>query len=779
MEKVYIADDDKSNRYFLNKILSFSGYNVTAFNNGKELLDAVLISKPDLIITDVKMPMMDGFEFLYLIRDKLGYEYLPIIFTSATYKDIESKIKGFELGVNDYIVSPIEENEFIAKVKSMLRTKDLYDQLHISREELNLTLHSIGDALISTDTDGNIIRMNQVAEEMTGYVIAEVLGKHVNNVLHIVNAKTNKKVDNPVKKVLEKGITIGLANHSMLISRNGKKLNIIDSAAPIKDHEGKILGVVMVLRDNTKEYRLKEELIKSEEKYHAVFEFTGTASMITSEDNMIIEVNKECEQLFGYSANDLIDKNWNELLHKDDSDLIQEFLKNNSYDSKASLLRREVRIYNIHNETKYAILSIGKIQKSHTFIISFVDITDQKQAEFKQKKLESQLIQIQKMESIGRLAGGIAHDYNNKLTVILGYTGIALKKVRADKQLHSDLHDVFKAASQAKDITRQLLAFARKQTINPRTLDLNETVASMLKMLQRLIGEDISLVWKPGANLQIVQMDPTQIDQILANLCLNARDAINGIGEIIIKTSNALIDENFCYNRPGFVPGNYVKLSVIDNGRGMDNHTKENIFEPFFTTKNPDQGTGLGMAMVYGIVKQNDGLIAIESQLKKGTAIDIYLPYSKCSVKKSAEKISADVFKGKGETVLLVEDEKAIMNIGKRMLEMLNYKVITANTPQIAIKLAVENSNNIHLLITDVVMPEMNGRELSKQLHKKNPDMKVLYMSGYTANIIAQRGVLEKDMNFIQKPFSSKDLGEKIWTILNQKNSNKKFPDRF
>jgi len=397
------------------------------------------------------------------------------------------------------------------------------------------------------------------------------------------------------------------------------------------------------------------------------------------------------------------------------------------------------------------------------------DITEQKQAEKAQEKLQQQLAQAQKMESVGRLAGGVAHDFNNMLGVILGHTEMAMDQLESSQPIKEDLDEIRKAAQRSADLTRQLLAFARKQTIAPKVLDLNDTVTGMLKMLQRLIGEDINLSWQPGAELWPVKMDPSQIDQILANLCINARDAIAGVGRISIQTKNMTCDESCCDGILDCSPGAYVLLTVSDDGSGIDPEIMCHIFEPFFTTKPQGQGTGLGLATIYGIIKQNRGFINVKSERDskrdKGTTFDIYMPRYSGITSQNTTKFSLAA-SGGHETILLVEDEPAILKMVGRMLERLGYTVLSASSPGEAIRLSNEYGSSIHLLMTDVIMPEMNGRDLADRLLSVNPNLKRLYMSGYTADLVAPRGVLEDGVQFIQKPFSKTDLADKIRRVL-------------
>jgi two-component system cell cycle sensor histidine kinase/response regulator CckA len=364
------------------------------------------------------------------------------------------------------------------------------------------------------------------------------------------------------------------------------------------------------------------------------------------------------------------------------------------------------------------------------------------------------------------MAGGVAHDFNNMLGVILGHADMALDQMDPSHPLYDDLQEILKAAQSSAELTRKLLAFGRKQTIAPRVLDLNETVAGMLKMLRRLIGEEIDLVWRPERELWPVKVDPSQIDQILANLCVNARDAISGVGKMTIETGKVIFDEGYGAAHAGFVAGEYVLLAVSDDGSGMDKETLSHLFEPFFTTKEMGKGTGLGLATVYGIVKQNNGYINVYSEPGQGTSFKIYLPRH---VGKTGEAPmqgeERPVLCGQ-ETILLVEDEPAILKMTTVMLKRQGYTVLPASTPGEAIGLAQHHVGEIHLLLTDVVMPEMNGRDLAKNLLSLYPQLKSLFMSGYTANVIAHHGILDEGVHFIQKPFATKALAEKVRTIL-------------
>ncbi len=398
----------------------------------------------------------------------------------------------------------------------------------------------------------------------------------------------------------------------------------------------------------------------------------------------------------------------------------------------------------------------------------FSDITERKQSETEKDKLQTQLLHAQKMESIGRLAGGIAHDFNNMLQVILGNVTLSIDDAPPESQLRGDLLEIQHAAQRSSELTRQLLAFARKQTVHPKVLDLNSAISGMLKMLQRLVSEEIQLVWQPGNDLWPVKMDPTQLDQILANLIVNARDAIRGTGKIILQTSNVTLDQVTAERLPDGLPGDFLRLSVRDTGCGMDAHTLSHLFEPFFTTKGVGEGTGLGLATVYGIVRQNGGFIAVQSQPGQGTEFNLHWPRLSQAENDSPPKAAAEAkpsLRG-SETVLLAEDEQQVLKLGSRILRNHGYCVLAASTPEEALRLAEHYPEPIHLLVTDMVMPGMNGQELTQRLSALKPGIKSLFVSGYAADIMLQQHGLQETMQFLSKPFTVEMLARKVREIL-------------
>jgi len=397
---------------------------------------------------------------------------------------------------------------------------------------------------------------------------------------------------------------------------------------------------------------------------------------------------------------------------------------------------------------------------------SLTDISRQKDAELERAELETKYIQAQKMESIGRLAGGVAHDFNNMLAVILGRAELGMMELQPTDPLYQNLHEILTVGKRSAALTRQLLGFARKQTIEPRVLNLNDTIEEMLRLLRRLTGENIDLRWNPDPSLWPVRMDPAQIDQILANLLVNARDAIADVGKVTIETHNTTLDEAYCSSHPGFLPGDFATLTVSDNGCGMEKKTLASIFEPFFTTKQLGHGTGLGLATVYGIVKQNKGFINAYSEPDMGSSFKLYLPRHHSEAVVTGKPVEPPRTQRGSETILLVEDEESLLETATTMLRELGYNVLPADGPLSAIRLAEEHNAPIHLMMTDVIMPDMNARELQRYLSDLQPKMKCLFMSGYTANVIAHQGILDEGLHFINKPFSIQGLAAKLRSIL-------------
>ena len=533
--------------------------------------------------------------------------------------------------------------------------------------------------------------------------------------------------------------------------------------------------ISMRRKGEAEQIRAEEALRKSEERYRSIITVSNTGAWEYNRETDFLWCSPEYFTMLGHDPEDYamtgqnnLQHLWIDFLHPEDRERAPAFFTDYLNTGSKGMYEQHFRMR--HKDGHWVwILSRGKTLSNpdgtltNLTLGTHINISEKKLAEQEHNKLQSQLYQAQKMESVGRLAGGVAHDFNNKLTVINGYSEMALDMMDPSDPLRETIQEIHSAGNKSADIVRQLLAFAREQTVSPVELDLNDSISCMLKMLQRLIGENIDLIWRPGQNLWSVKIDPSQVDQIMANLAVNSRDAISDTGKITIETANIDVDEDYCRQYAYAVPGQYIMLAVSDDGCGMDKEALANLFEPFFTTKEAGKGTGLGLAMVYGIVKQNNGFINVYSESGKGTAFKIYLPRHEAeeSFWKPAIESNGQVPTGT-ETVLIVEDEDGVLQMSRQILERLGYTVQIAGNPSEALQLSEEYDGAIHLLITDVVMPEMNGRDLASRMATNRPGLKTLYMSGYTANAIVHNGVLDEDVKFLQKPFTVKDLAEKV-----------------
>jgi PAS domain S-box-containing protein len=526
-----------------------------------------------------------------------------------------------------------------------------------------------------------------------------------------------------------------------------------------------------IIHDITERKEAERLLRESEEKYHRLFDNINDAVFVhlgatDTIPGAFMEVNEVACKRLGYTREELLKMSPTDIDAPETlpalPQMMEKLYQNGRWTWEGVHVTKDGQRIPVEISNR-----LFDFRGTKGILATVRDISVAKRAEEEKEMLRSQLNQAQKLESVGRLAGGVAHDFNNMLGVILGHAEIAMDKIDQTHNLYSDLNEIRKAANRSADLTRQLLAFARRQTISPRVLDLNATVEGMTKMLRRLIGEDIDLVWRPGTNLSPVKVDPGQIDQILANLCVNARDAISGTGKVTIETGTTTFDRDYCANHPDFLPGRFVMLAVSDNGCGMVKEIREKIFEPFYTTKGIGKGTGLGLSTVYGIVKQNHGFINVYSEPGNGTTFKIYLPPAEEQATENPAAPLEKNLRGK-ETVLLVEDEAPILALVESVLEHYGYQVLAAKSPKEALKMVQDHPGPIHLIITDVVMPEMNGKDLRDKLAKFRPQVRIIFMSGYTANVIAHHGILDENIDFLQKPFSIKTLLQMVRSVLDR-----------
>jgi PAS domain S-box-containing protein len=652
----------------------------------------------------------------------------------------------------------IEPNQRIALLEETLVEKEkIVEALQDSEKRYRRLFESAKDGILILDAEtGQVVDVNPFLMRLLGYTYEELYGQYIWEIGAFKDIAASQKAF----RALQDNEYIRYEDLP-LETRTGQPIAVeFVSNVYLVDHRKVIQCNI---RDITARKRTEKALRENEAKTRSILDNIGIGVALIGPKLEILELNHRMRKWFPS-----IEPGQLSICHRAFDDTKRE----DSCDECPTV--KTLKDGLVHDETMqtprvgrvrdYRIVSspIFNASGEVSAVIEMVeDITEK-------LSLESQFRQSQKMEAVGLLAGGVADDYNNMLGVILGYTELAMGKVDPAQPLYDDLEEVYKAALRSTDLTRQLLAFARKQTRIPVVLHLNNSVEDTLKLLRRLIGEDIDLAWVPDDALQPIKMDPVQVAQILTNLCVNARDAIAGIGKVTIETGNVAFDEAYCADHAGFAPGEYVLLAVSDDGCGMGMEILDRIFEPFFTSKSVNQGSGLGLATVYGIVKQNNGFINVYSEPGNGTTFKIYIPRFADHAVEIPRELAAEVPPSRGETVLLVEDDPSILRMGKSMLERLGYRVLASGSPNNAIGLAEKYSSEIHLLITDVVMPEMNGRDLADRLQSLYPEIKNLFMSGYTADVIAHRGVLNEGVRFIQKPFSMQDLALKVREALGE-----------
>ena len=662
---------------------------------------------------------------------------------------------------------PEEDIELLVAVSSLIsgvmERNEKERLLRESEERFKRIYEESPVAYQSLDWEGMLIDVNPAWLKLLGYRREEVIGYPMEEFLP---PECRAGFTEGFSAYRRTGTING--SEMRVLYKDGRVLTIIFDGVFVKDEKGDPSHTHCVLHDITDRKLAEEALKRSEEEFHQLFEAESDAIFLI--DNLggsILKANQAACAMYGYRRE--------ELLSMKNSDLSAEPEMTKKVTRETPPIEDRVitiplRWHKKKDGERFPVEITGRFfvrDGRSVHVAAIRDITARISAEKEREKLQDQLSHAQKLESVGRLAGGVAHDFNNMLGVIIGHADLILDELAPESTVSSDIKEILKAAERSADLTRQLLAFARRQTAVPRILDLNDTISDTLKMLRRLIGEDTELTWIPGPGLGRVRIDPSQIDQILANLCVNARDAMGGSGRISIETRNISVDASYCAVNAEAAVGDYVLMALGDDGCGMDKETISHIFEPFFTTKGVGEGTGLGLATVYGIVKQNNGFINVYSEPGQGTIFNIYLPRVEKIARQTSEPEPAEKLDG-AETVLLVEDEESILLLGKKALERHGYKVIEARNPRQALEVARSHEGPIDLLVTDVIMPEMNGKELKESVEALRPGIKALYMSGYTTNVIMRRGILDENVNFLQKPFSVKGLASKVREVLDK-----------
>gem|GEM_PF-1134715 len=641
-----------------------------------------------------------------------------------------------------------------------------HDQEARAKATFETTLQCIGDAVIATDAAGEIQFMNAVAEALTGWTSAECAGHPLPDVFRIIDESTREPVESPADRVLRDGVPAGLASNTILVAKDGREIPIDDSGAPIHGEalrakgsaKGSATGVVLVFRDDTQRRHAQRELEESERRYRLLFDVNPEAMWVYNTKTLaFLMVNDAAIERYGYSREEFLGMTTADIRPPEDVAALEADMLKPKYshiDGQWRHRKKDGKI--IYVEVTAHAITLGA---DRGCLILAKDVTER-------RRLEEQLRQSQKLEAVGHLAGGIAHDFNNLLTVIEGYAEmIHADQAENDPHLES-IQEIVVASQRAASLTQQLLAFSRRQVLRPRRINLNTSISQTRNMLTRLLGEDIQIVTGLDSGLNDISADPGQIDQIILNLCVNARDSMELGGTLTIETANVDITGEDSARHIGIAPGGYVRLCITDTGHGMDEETRLQIFEPFFTTKELGRGTGLGLSTVYGIVKQSGGSISAYSEPDKGTTFTIYLPSASGPDLAVPETIAPIPARQATETVLVVEDDDTVRKLVTTMLGNAGYTVLSPATPDEALGICADREIRIDVLLTDLVLPHTDGTAVARQATAHRPDLKVLFMSGYTEHAVLRRQTFDHNTPFLQKPFTQSMLAAKVREIL-------------
>lgn len=776
---ILIIDDEAAIRQSIRFFMEDYHYNVIEAENGKIGLELFRQYQPDIILLDLRMPEVDGLEVLEIVSSESPGT--PIIVISGTGV-VGDAVEALHVGAWDYLFKPLEDLTVLlhavdrAMERAQLIRENRAYQEHL--EELVNTrtreLEIASQALRDSEENYRLLVENQ--RDMIVKLDARGTLTFASPSYYKTFGRRNNTAEKPFLPVVHKDDRLLVADTLLKIFRPPHSCYIeyrvkttvgwrwqAWSNNGVLGEDGKLASIVAVGRDITERKNAESE----RERLEMAVEQAAEIIFITDTTGTINYVNPAFELVTGYTKDEAIGQTPRILKSgKQDDSFYREMWKTiksgKTWNSRIINRKKDGTLY-----TEDA--TITPIYSPSGNIVNFVavkrDITEE-------LKLGAQLQMAQKMEAIASLTGGIAHDFNNLLTVINGHAEIALLKMKKGMPVKRDIQAILQAGQRAENLTRQLLAFSRKQVYKPRIVDINHVIAELDQMLHRLISEDIELSVMPGEEIPSIKADPGQIEQILMNLLVNARDAVNDKGhgfnkkKITIETAGIYLDELFTSEHPGSQTGHHVRLTVSDNGIGMDEKTREKIFEPFFTTKEKGKGTGLGMSTVYGIVKQNRGSIYVYSERGMGTTFRIYWPSTdEEKLPDIVLKDDQDNFKG-NETILLVEDEEAVRNLTRDTLSQLGYKVFEAENGKQALQLIHEEEIEPHLLLTDIVMPEMNGKDLANHAQKMLPQTKILFASGYSDKSVLEKEELERGMQFIQKPYSFITLARKVRKVL-------------
>ena len=725
-------------------------------NNREAFLAGLQEFRPDLILSDYSVPGFDGMTALSMARELAPS--VPFVIVTGSVNE-ETAVGCMKAGATDYLlksnlarIGPAIEG---ALARSRMRAEQSRAEAALQRSEANLRaiFNNSLQCFVLVDRDGSIKAFNRTADLWAERILGRRLGE-------------GDRIDSFIPQALE-GFTRALAGELLvseqpILDVEGVEHWFETTSAPVVDEEDSIIGVCLNARDVSERKIAEKALLESEARYRDLFDNASDLVCITSADGEFKYVNKAWNELVGYSDEELKRLRFEDVVHPESLDLYRAISRRvregQTVDHVELVLLTSVGGHLTLDGNLSATSNDGRPPMIRGI---YRDITER-------KRVEEQLRRAERMQSAGRLAGGVAHEVNNMMTGVLGFSHFLLKSLAIDDPRRAEVHEIIKAGTRAADVTKQLLAFTRQQILRPEPLDLNAVLGRMERMLRRSLGEEHQLVFSLSPDVGMIRADSAQFEQVLVNLLLNARDAMTGTGRVTIATALATLDQAYAQRHADIsIPsGEYVLLSVSDTGCGMDSVVQSRIFEPFFTTKPTGQGTGLGLSTAYGIVKQSGGFIWVYSEPDHGSTFKIYLPRANTAEIISEERVGGPLPAGGNETILVVEDEEMVRSLACRGLRSLGYTVLEAANGSQALRIIAERARPIHLVVSDVVMPEVGGRELGQRLSLVEPGLPILYMSGYTGEDVVRRGLLEAGSPFLQKPFNNEALGRKAREML-------------
>lgn len=795
--KILIAEDNADDRKMLKYNLEHRGCEVIEAADGQEGLSMARAHKPGLIISDALMLHMDGFQFLRSVKTDEALKAIPFVFYSAVYTGNKEAELALSLGAEAFIVKPKDPQEFWEELTGILeecrlrnhnkvpavlleeeeaflrkysdivaaKLEEKVRELEQARAALDakdrewqVTFDSIGDCVTIHDKDFNLLLANKACEKLFGVSNDEIRSRKCFDLFH-----GRKEPHETCPKIMteQTGISFGI---EIFEPRFNCWLAI--TCFPLFDKNGAVQRVVHFAKDITQRKKMEEELKKSEARFRATFEQAAMGIAHVSTDGHWLRVNKKLCDIIGYSGEELLAMTFQDITHPDDLETDLHYLRQ-VLDGEIKTYSMEKRCFRKDKSLVWVKLTVSLVRddlgQPHYFISVLEDITEQ-------AKLKAQLLQAQKMEAVGQLAGGVAHDFNNILTAIIGYGNLALMKMAEDDPQRLNIKNMLEGANKAAHLTKELLLFSRKQISERKPVDLNKVITNVEKFLKRVIGEDIN--YKTILSEQPIQVlaDSHQLEQVLMNLVTNARDAMPEGGNVTVMTEKIKLNKDFTSAHGYGKAGTYVMVTVADSGHGMDEEMRQRIFEPFFTTKEVGKGTGLGLAVVYGIIKQHDGFINVYSEPGKGTTFKIYLPVIASMVREEETVVRKEEAPARGtETVLVAEDDEILRKLSRTVLTEFGYTVIEAVDGEDAVNKFMENKDKIQILLFDLIMPKMNGKDAFDEIRKITPDMKVIFASGYAPDIARQKMLLEDSAHILFKPMSPHELLRTLRSVLDEK----------